>query len=56
METLEQYTGKPRIKREGDQYFIIGMEYGYLWDNNGSRRSWNTYSSAYKKLQQIRGN
>ena len=51
---LTQYTGTPRVVREGDRYFIIGMEYGYLWTALGSRASWATYSGAYNKLKQIK--
>jgi hypothetical protein len=52
---LNQYTGDPRIVREGNLYYIIGMEYGYLWTRAGSRHSWASYSGAYRKLCQIKG-
>jgi hypothetical protein len=52
---MEHYEGEPRIRREGDGlYYIIGMDYGYLWTTLGSRWSFQTYSGAYRKLRQIR--
>ena len=51
---MEHYEGQPRIRREADGlYYIVGMDYGYLWTTQGSRWSFKTYSSAHKKLTKI---